>query len=114
MILFVYHALVTPITIDEPVGMLGMFMLSWFSGVGIGMMFLAATPGSPSLSALLSTIYRAGQHDRLGQDVAGQQRLPYIRCSWFDWNPLFHTIDQGRGFIFLNYTPHYTSIEYPI
>jgi ABC-type polysaccharide/polyol phosphate export permease len=32
----------------------------------------------------------------------------------FDWNPLFHTIDQGRGFIFLNYHPRYSSIEYPV
>ena len=32
----------------------------------------------------------------------------------FDWNPLFHVIDQARGFIFLNYTPRYTSIEYAI
>lgn len=32
----------------------------------------------------------------------------------FDWNPLFHTIDQSRGFIFLNYGPRYTSIDYPV
>jgi ABC-type polysaccharide/polyol phosphate export permease len=34
--------------------------------------------------------------------------------SMFDWNPLFHTIDQARGFIFLNYAPRYTSIEYSL
>lgn len=32
----------------------------------------------------------------------------------FDWNPLFHLIDQCRGFTFLNYDPHYSSISYPI
>ena len=26
----------------------------------------------------------------------------------FDWNPLFHTIDQARGFTFINYNPHYS------
>ena len=40
--------------------------------------------------------------------------LPPARRNWFDWNPLFHTIDQARGFIFLNYTPRYTSYDYAI
>jgi len=31
----------------------------------------------------------------------------------FDWNPLFHTIGQARGFTFINYNPHYSSITYP-
>lgn len=32
----------------------------------------------------------------------------------FDWNPLFHTIDQARGFLFLNYTPLYSSWHYAL
>jgi len=32
----------------------------------------------------------------------------------FDWNPLFHTIDQARGFIFLHYNPHFSSVSYPL
>jgi len=48
-----------------------------------------------------------------GKMLLANNAPPYIR-SWFDWNPLFHTIDQGRGFIFLNYTPRFTSIDYPI
>ena len=32
----------------------------------------------------------------------------------FDWNPLFHCIDQARGEMFLNYTPHHTSLTYPL
>ncbi|HGG05870.1 MAG TPA: ABC transporter permease, partial [Aliiroseovarius sp.] len=32
----------------------------------------------------------------------------------FDWNPLFHIIDQARGFAFINYNPHYSSISYPL
>ncbi len=27
---------------------------------------------------------------------------------------MFHVIDQGRGHVFLNYSPHFTSISYPI
>ena len=40
--------------------------------------------------------------------------MPTYMLDMFNWNPLFHTIDQGRGFIFLNYNPHYSSIAYPI
>jgi ABC-type polysaccharide/polyol phosphate export permease len=32
----------------------------------------------------------------------------------FDWNPLFHCIDQARGFVFINYNPHYSSVSYPV
>ena len=39
--------------------------------------------------------------------------LPTFMMNMFDWNPLFHIIDQTRGFVFINYTPHRTSLEYP-
>lgn len=29
-------------------------------------------------------------------------------------NPLYHVIDQTRGFVFLNYSPHYSSIDYAV
>ena len=32
----------------------------------------------------------------------------------FDWNPLFHAIDQSRGYVFINYNPRYSSWEYPL
>jgi ABC-type polysaccharide/polyol phosphate export permease len=32
----------------------------------------------------------------------------------FDWNPLFHTIDQARGFAFINYNPHFSNWQYPL
>ena len=32
----------------------------------------------------------------------------------YTWNPLFHSIDQTRGFMFENYHPHYSSVLYPI
>jgi len=34
--------------------------------------------------------------------------------AMFDWNPLFHAIDQARGYVFINYNPHYSSISYPM
>ncbi|MBN8631924.1 MAG: ABC transporter permease [Rhodobacterales bacterium] len=112
-ILFVYHAAWAPITIDEPIGMLGMFLLSWFSGVGIGMVFLSAKPWQPELIGILVMIYQRANMIASGKMVLANNLAPKRR-DWFDWNPLFHTIDQARGFIFLNYTPRYTSYEYAI
>lgn len=113
VIMFFYHTLVTPITIDEPVGMMGMFLLSWFTGVGIGMVFLSAKPWQPEAIGILVMIYQRLNVIASGKMVLANN-LQTNRRNWFDWNPLFHTIDQARGFIFLNYTPRYTSYEYAI
>jgi ABC-type polysaccharide/polyol phosphate export permease len=111
VILFFYHALFTPITIDQPVGMIGMFLLSWFSGIGIGMVFLSAKPWQPEAVGILVMIYQRANMIASGKMVLANS-LSSERRSWFDWNPLFHTIDQGRGFIFLNYTPRFTDYHY--
>lgn len=113
VILFAYHALWTPITIDQPVGMIGMFLLSWFCGIGIGMIFLSATPWQPDTVQLLRTIYQRANVIASGKMVLANNTRPDMRAL-FDWNPLFHTIDQSRGFIFLNYVPRYTSIDYAV
>ena len=113
VILFFYDAVFSPITIDEPLGVLGMLLLSWFSGIGIGMIFLAAKPWQPEVVGILSTIYQRANMIASGKMFVANAAPPFIR-NLFDWNPLFHTIDQGRGFMFLNYSPRYTSIEYPI
>ncbi len=113
VILFAYHALWTPITIDQPVGMMGMFLLSWFCGIGIGMIFLSATPWQPDTVQLLRSIYQRANVIASGKMVLANSTSPDLRAL-FDWNPLFHTIDQSRGFIFLNYAPRYTSIEYAV
>ncbi|MBL9063098.1 ABC transporter permease [Tabrizicola sp.] len=112
-ILFVYHAAWSPITIDEPVGLLGMHLLSWFSGIGIGMVFLSAKPWQPELIGIVVSLYTRANVIASGKMVLANNLAPNRR-AWFDWNPLFHTIDQTRGFVFLNYTPRYTSYEYAI
>lgn len=113
VILFFYHAVFTPITIEDPVGMLGMFLLSWFSGVGIGMVLMAARPWQPELATILTTLLKRVNMVASGKMLLVNNTPPSIRAM-FDWNPLFHTIDQSRGFIFLNYAPRYTSVEYPV
>ncbi|HEX9858629.1 MAG TPA: ABC transporter permease [Paracoccaceae bacterium] len=113
VVLGFYHAAFRPIYIHEPVGMMGMFLLSWGSGVAIGMVFLAAKPWAPDLVGLLSTIYQRANMIASGKMFVANAMPSYI-LAMFDWNPLFHTIDQGRGFVFLNYNPHFSSIGYPV
>ena len=90
-----------------------MFLLSWGSGVAIGMVFKAATPWQPDLFGILAQVYQRANMIASGKMFVANATPTYI-LSYFDWNPLFHTIDQGRGFIFLNYNPHYSSISYPL
>ena len=113
VILFVYHAIWTPISIDDPVGILGMYLLSWFAGIGIGMVFLSAMPWQPETVGIIKTLYQRANVIASGKMVLANN-LASNRRDWFDWNPLFHAIDQGRGFIFLNYTPRYTHYDYAI
>jgi ABC-type polysaccharide/polyol phosphate export permease len=113
VILFAYHALWTPITIDQPVGMVGMLLVAWFCGIGIGMIFMAATPWQPETVSIIRTVYQRANIIASGKMLLANNTRPDLRAL-FDWNPLFHVIDQARGFIFLNYTPRYTSIEYAV
>ncbi|PRX31177.1 ABC-type polysaccharide/polyol phosphate export permease [Meinhardsimonia xiamenensis] len=113
VVLFVYHVGFNPITIEQPVYALGMVVLGWFSGVAVGLIFLALKPWMPRFTNIVSQIYR-----RLNMIASGKMfvanALPHSKVVLFSWNPLFHCIDQARGFTFINYTPHYTSIAYPV
>ena len=99
--------------IDNPIGVLEMLLISWFSGVAIGVIFLAARPWFPEFVQVASSIY-----SRLNMVASGKMfvanTLPGSILVMFDWNPLFHTIDQTRGDIFINYNPHFSSPTYPL
>jgi hypothetical protein len=41
------------------------------------------------------------KHNRFRQNVRANT-MPYFMLAMFDWNPLFHLIDQARGFTFIN------------
>lgn len=113
VILLLYHILMAPITIHEPVGVLGAILLSWFFGIGVGMVFLALNPWIPDFAGLLRSFYV-----RVNMIASGKMfvvnTLPATTVALFDWNPLFHIIDQSRGHFFLHYNPHVTNIAYPI
>ncbi|MEJ6404919.1 ABC transporter permease [Yoonia sp. 2307UL14-13] len=113
IVLTVYHIAYQPISIDFPIPALGMFILAWFAGVAIGLVFLALRPWAPDFVSLASTIYR-----RVNMIASGKMfvanALPASKLALFDWNPLFHIIDQCRGYVFLHYNPHFTSWGYAL
>jgi len=113
-ILFVYDVAVNPYVLTEivdPVSVMGMLLLSWFSGGCIGLMFFALKPWFPGFVGTASTLYKRANMIASGKMFVANQ-LPGFMIAMFDWNPLFHTIDQARGFAFINYVPRNSNWEY--
>ncbi len=110
---FLYHVIITPITIDDPVPMMGMVLLSWFSGMAVGMVLLAAKPWAPDVVGLVTLIYQRMNMIASGKMFVANATPGYV-LAYFDWNPLFHVIDQCRGFVFLNYEPHHSRWQYAL
>lgn len=112
-ILFIYHVAFTPIEIAQPVEAFGMLLIAWFTGVSVGIVLLAIKPWFPEFVATFSMIYQRANMIASGKLFVANT-LPSFMLPVFDWNPLFHAIDQCRGFVFANYFPRTTSVEYPI
>ncbi|MFQ6550935.1 ABC transporter permease [Aestuariibius insulae] len=112
-VLYIYHIAFTPITIHNFAGAAGMLFLAWFTGVAVGVVFIAIKPWAPQFVTVASAVY-----NRVNMIASGKMflanSLPSAQLQLFDWNPLFHIIDQARGYTFLNYNPHYTSVSYPL
>lgn len=102
-----------PYHLDSPLGCIGMILLSWFSGVAFGMVFLAIRPWAPKFAMILTQVYQRIQMMASGKMFVANA-LPAFMLYYFDWNPLFHMIDQMRGFMFVNYTPQHSSVTYPV
>jgi len=113
VVIFFYHAAISPISIHDPIGTVAMLLLSWASGLAIGMILLAAKPWSPEVVGIISMIYQRANMIASGKMFVANATPGHI-LALFNWNPLFHTIDQARGFMFLNYNPHFSSVSYPI
>ena len=112
VVLFIYHVVFTPVVIDDPIGAMGMLLAAWLSGVGVGTIFLALKPWAPDAVKVFTSIYSRASMIASGKMFVANT-LPSYLLVLFDWNPLFHTIDQARGFIFLHYNPHFSSPTYP-
>lgn len=113
VVIYIYHAAIQPIEFHNLPGAIGMLLISWSSGVAIGTLFLALKPWQPETMSIVTQLYQRANMIASGKMFLANA-MPTSKLKLFDWNPLFHTIDQGRGFIFLNYHPHYSSYEYPL
>ncbi|SFS19625.1 ABC transporter permease [Yoonia litorea] len=113
IMLLAYHLLINPITIDKPIGAYGMLLLAWGSGCAVGLIFGVLTPWFPNAMPLLMQFYIRANMIASGKMFLANS-LPATMVAWFDWNPLFHAIDQARGFAFLHYTPMNSQIAYPV
>jgi ABC-type polysaccharide/polyol phosphate export permease len=112
-ILFLYHIIMQPITIEDPAGAMGMLLLAWFTGVSVGMIFLALKPWFPEFVQIASTIYARANMIASGKMFVANTMPAYL-LAFFDWNPLFHCIDQARDFTFINYNTDVSSVSYPV
>ncbi|MGR3761203.1 ABC transporter permease [Roseobacteraceae bacterium NS-SX3] len=111
IILFVYHVAFKPIHIEEPIPAFGMVLLAWATGAAVGLVFLVLKPWSPGIVNIMSTIYQRANMIASGKMFLANT-LPGFMLAMFDWNPLFHCIDQARGFVFINYNPHFSNWQY--
>lgn len=112
-ILVGYHLGVKPVEIHDPIGFMGMVLLAWFSGACIGLVVLAARPWAPGLVGFAAAVYSRSNMIFSGKMFVANS-LNYTMLKFFDWNPLFHIIDQARGYMFPNYFPHNSTISYPV
>lgn len=100
-------------TIQDPAGAFSMLLLAWFNGAAFGMVFFALKPWAPTVVGLVSSLYSRANMIASGKMFLANT-LSYTMLKMFDWNPLFHIIDQARGFTFINYNPHNSNLTYPI
>lgn len=113
MILFIYHVAFVPLEIDRPIAAFGMLLVAWFTGLALGLVLLSIKPWFPTFVNIFTTIYQRANMIASGKMFVANT-LPGYMLAMFDWNPLFHCIDQARGFAFINYAPHHSSVSYPI
>ena len=113
VVLLGYHVIVEPLEVYQPAAAFGMVLLSWWSGAAIGMVFLAVKPWAPGFVSVVSSVYARANMIASGKMFVANAMPGHI-LVYFTWNPLFHTIDQSRGFAFINYNPHFSNVTYPI
>jgi ABC-type polysaccharide/polyol phosphate export permease len=76
-------------------------------------MFLLLVPLAPKLMKTVAKVYMRAQMVTSGKFMPAAY-LPSSLFGWFDWNPLFHCIDQARLATFVNYNKEVSSMSYPI
>lgn len=112
VILFAVHTLFEPVSFYQWAPAFMMFILAWYSGVAIGLLLLALKPWMPDIVVILQTVWSRANMIASGKMFVANMMTAKM-VAMFSWNPLFHVIDQARGFTFNNYFPHFTNWEYP-
>jgi len=113
VILLIAHVLIEPVIFYNFKGFMFCFFIAWSSGVAIGIFFLSLTPFLPTTMGIITTIYQRANMIFSGKMFLASTLPGYI-LPMFIWNPLFHSIDQARGYTFVNYSAHVTNLTYPI
>jgi ABC-type polysaccharide/polyol phosphate export permease len=113
VILFVLHTLFTPIELYDWSSAMMMYLLAWASGCAIGLILMAMKPWAPDVVTIIQLVYVRANMIASGKMFVANT-LPGFMLAMFDWNPLFHIIDQTRGYVFVNYVPHYSNWQYPL
>lgn len=111
-ILLLIHTVVMPVHIEDWPGAMRMYLMAWGTGVALGIIFMAWKPWMPDVVQILSMVYVRANMIFSGKMFVANM-MPAIMLPAFQWNPLFHIIDQTRGFVFVNYFPHNTNASYP-
>ena len=113
LVVLVYHVFFSTFEIYDPVMAYGAFLAAWFSGCAIGMALYALKPWAPAFVNIFQMITQRANMIASGKMFVANS-LPPSMLQMFDWNPLFHCIDQARGFTFINYYPRNSDFFYPI
>ena len=113
VILLLVHILRGGLEFYNPAGLFFPFFMAWASGCGIGLIFMVLKPLSPKVVVLIANVYRRANMITSGKMMPANM-MPLAMVQYFDWNPLFHTIDQARGHAFVNYLPHNSNMAYPV
>ena len=96
--------------VADPAGLAAPLLLAWLFGIGSGMAIsgIARYAGGGQIMGVMWTraMFLTGGVFFLASTVPGWMR------PWFDWNPLFHIIDQMRAAAFVNYAGGDTSLSY--
>lgn len=113
VMLLVAHVLIEPIVFYDFWGFVLCFFVAWSSGAALGVLFLSLTPFFPTTMGILSALYQRANMVFSGKMFLAST-LPGYLLPMFMWNPLFHAIDQARGYTFVNYNARVTNLTYPI
>jgi ABC-type polysaccharide/polyol phosphate export permease len=113
VLLLIAHVMIEPIVFYNFKGFMLCFFIAWSSGASIGLLFLSLTPFLPTTMGIVTAIYQRANMIFSGKMFLASTLPGYI-LPMFTWNPLFHSIDQSRGYTFINYNAHVTNLTYPV